>query len=156
MEKRDKIMKLELDKTYEYDLTDTMSFGDIKQERLYEFFKDGRNASFMLEEQLIHWFPELTRVEGNKDHDHIGDDGVKYDAKNFTKHGLNFMPSNQIGAGRKFDSTLAYQKANKLVYICCDIVEFPKVRVIFKEGKDLVKEFTKCRVTKTNRGVLFG
>ena len=149
-------MKVELNKTYEFDLTDTMSFGDIKQERLYEFFKDGRNASFMLEEQLIHWFPELTRVEGNKDHDHISENGVKYDAKNFTKGGLNFMPSNQIGAGRKFDSVIAYEKANKLVYICCDIVEFPKVRVIFKDGKDLVKDFPNCKVSKTNREVLFG
>ena len=149
-------MKLELNKTYDFDLTDTMSFGDIKQERLYEFFKDGRNASFMLEEQLIHWFPELTRVEGNKDHDHISENGVKYDAKNFTKGGLNFMPSNQIGAGREYDEVIAYEKANKLVYICCDIIDFPKVRVIFKSGKDLVKDFPKCRVTKTNREVLFG
>ena len=149
-------MKLELNKTYNFDLTDTMSFGDIKTERLYEFFKDGRNASFMLEEQLIHWFPELTRVEGNKDHDHISEDGVKYDAKNFTKGGLNFMPSNQIGAGRKFDSVIAYEKANKLVYICCDIIDFPKVRVIFKRGKDLVDSFPNCKVSKTNREVLFG
>ena len=149
-------MKIELNKTYDFDLTDTMSFGDIKQERLYEFFKDGRNASFMLEEQLIHWFPELTRVEGNKDHDHIGDDGTKYDAKNFTKYGLNFMPSNQIGAGRKFNSVIAYEKSNKLIYICCDIVDFPKVRVIFKRGKDLVRDFPSCSVSKKNREVLFG
>ena len=147
---------IKLNKTYNFDLKNTMSFGDIKTERLYEFFKDGRNASFMLEEQLIHWFPELTRVEGNKDHDHISEDGVKYDAKNFTKGGLNFMPSNQIGAGRKFDSVIAYEKANKLVYICCDIVDFPKVRVIFKSGKDLVKDFPNCKVSKTNREVLFG
>ena len=33
-------MKLELNTTYDFDLTDTMAFGDIKQERLYEFFKD--------------------------------------------------------------------------------------------------------------------
>jgi hypothetical protein len=133
-----------------------MSFGDISEERLYEFFKDGRNASFMLEEQLTHWFPELTRVEGNKDHDHISENGVKYDAKNFTKHGLNFMPSNQIGAGRKFDSVVAYQKANKLVYICCDIVDFPKVKVVFKDGKDLVKSYPSCKVSKNKRELLFG
>jgi|TARA_R110000744_G_scaffold375839_1_gene489644 hypothetical protein len=154
--KKIKVMKLKLNKTYEYDLTNTMSFGDIKQERLYEFFKDGRNASFMLEEQLTHWFPELTRVEGNKDHDHISENGVKYDAKNFTKHGLNFMPSNQIGAGRKFDSVVAYQKANKLVYICCDIVDFPKVKVVFKDGKDLVKSYPSCKVSKNKRELLFG
>ena len=147
---------IKLNKTYEFDLTDTMSFGDIKTERLYEFFKDGRNASFMLEEQLVHWFTDLTRVEGNKDHDHFDSKGVLYDAKNFTKGGLNFMPSNQIGAGREYDEVIAYEKANKLVYICCDIVDFPKVRVIFKSGKDLVKDFPKCRVTKTNREVLFG
>jgi len=149
-------MTIKLNKTYHFDLTDTMSFGDIKKERLYEFFKDGRNASFMLEEQLIHWFPELTRVEGNKDHDHISENGVKYDAKNFTKRGLNFMPSNQIGAGRKFDSEVAYDKANKLIYICCDIVDFPIVRVIFKHGKDLVKDFPNCKISKSNREVLFG
>ena len=149
-------MKLELNKTYEFDLTNTMSFGDISTERLYEFFKDGRNASFMLEEQLVHWFPELIRVEGNKDHDHIDDNGVKYDAKNFTNYGLNFMPSNQIGAGRKFNSIIAYEKANKLIYICCDIVDFPKVRVIFKEGKDLVRDFPSCSVSKKNREILFG
>ena len=149
-------MKLKLNKTYEYDLSNTISFGDISEKRLYEFFKDGRNASFMLEEQLTHWFPELTRVEGNKDHDHISENGVKYDAKNFTKYGLNFMPSNQIGAGRKFDSVIAYQKANKLVYICCDIVDFPKVKVIFKDGKDLVKSYPNCKVSKSKREMLFG
>ena len=149
-------MKLKLNKTYEFDLSNTISFGDISEKRLYEFFKDGRNASFMLEEQLTHWFPELTRVEGNKDHDHISENGVKYDAKNFTKYGLNFMPSNQIGAGRKFDSVIAYQKANKLVYICCDIVDFPKVKVIFKDGKDLVKSYPNCKVSKSKREMLFG
>ena len=149
-------MKVELNKTYDFDLTDTMSFGDIKQERLYEFFKDGRNASFMLEEQLIHWFPELTRVEGNKDHDHISEDGVKYDAKNFTKGGLNFMPSNQIGAGREYDEVIAYEKANKLVYLCCDIVDFPKVRVIALSGDECIKRFPKGKVSKNDRELLFG
>ena len=149
-------MKIELNKTYDFDLTGKMSFGDIPIERLYEFFKDGRNASFMLEEQLIHWFPKLTRIEGNKDHDHIDENDTKYDAKNFTKNGLSFMPSNQIGAGRKFNSVKAYQKANKLIYICCDIIDFPKVRVVFKSGVDLVKNFPNCKIYITNREVLFG
>ena len=66
------------------------------------------------------------------------------------------MPSNQIGAGRKFDSVVAYQKANKLVYICCDIVDFPKVKVVFKDGKDLVKSYPSCKVSKNKRELLFG
>ena len=146
---------IKLNKTYEFDLTDTMSFGDIKTERLYEFFKDGRNASFMLEEQLVHWFTDLTRVEGNKDHDHFDSKGVLYDAKNFTKGGLKFMPSNQLGAGRKFNESVAHTKAGKLIYICCDIVDFPKVRVIFKSGKDLIKSYPKCSIPKKDRELLF-
>jgi|TARA_R110000822_G_scaffold283224_1_gene404756 hypothetical protein len=155
MEKKDNMINLKLNKTYKFDLTDTMSFGNIRKERLYEFFKDGRNASFMLEEQLTHWFPNLTRVEGNKDHDHFDDNGTLYDAKNFTKYGLRFMPSNQMGAGRKFNESIAWKKADKLVYICCDIVDFPKVRVVFKSGKDLVNSYPKCSVPKKDREILF-
>tara|TARA_B100000287_G_C20643358_1_gene784289 strand:+ start:238 stop:708 length:471 start_codon:yes stop_codon:yes gene_type:complete len=150
------IMNIELNKVYEFDLTGKMSFGDISIDRLYDFFKDGRNASFMLEEQLTHWFTDLTRVEGNKDHDHFDSNGVLYDAKNFTKGGLRFMPSNQMGAGRKFNETIAHEKADKLVYICCDIVDFPKVRVVFKSGKELVKSYPKCSVPRKDREVLFG
>ena len=148
-------MKIELNKTYNFDI-DSVSFGNIPKERIHEFFKDGRVASFFLEEQLPHWFPELTRIEGNKDHDHVDTRGRKYDAKNFTKGGLRFMPSNQMGAGRKFNALVAHNKANKLIYICCDIVEFPRVRVKFIKGSELIKEYPKCSVPKSKREVLFG
>ena len=148
-------MKIELNKTYNFNI-DSVSFGSIPKVRIHEFFKDGRVASFFLEEQLPHWFPELTRIEGNKDHDHVDTLGRKYDAKNFTKGGLRFMPSNQMGAGRKFNALVAHDKANKLIYICCDIVEFPKVRVKFVKGSELIKEYPKCSVPKTKREVLFG
>ena len=148
-------MKIELNKTYNFNI-DSVSFGSIPKVRIHEFFKDGRVASFFLEEQLPHWFPELTRIEGNKDHDHVDTLGRKYDAKNFTKGGLRFMPSNQMGAGRKFNETIAHEKADKLVYICCDIVDFPKVRVVFKSGKELVKSYPKCSVPTKDREVLFG
>ncbi len=148
-------MKIELNKTYNFNI-DSVSFGSIPKVRIHEFFKDGRVASFFLEEQLPHWFPELTRIEGNKDHDHVDTHGRKYDAKNFTKGGLRFMPSNQMGAGRKFNALVAHKKANKLIYICCDIVEFPKVRVKFVKGSELIKEYPKCSVPKSKREVLFG
>ncbi len=148
-------MKIELNKTYNFNI-DSVSFGSIPKVRIHEFFKDGRVASFFLEEQLPHWFPELTRIEGNKDHDHVDTLGRKYDAKNFTKGGLRFMPSNQMGAGRKFNALVAHDKANKLIYICCDIVEFPKVRVKFVKGSELIKEYPKCSVPKSKREVLFG
>jgi len=109
----------------------------------------------MLEEWLAIYFPSLTRVEGNKDHDHIDTNGVKYDAKNFTKKGLKFMPSNQIGKGRTFDKTQAHEKAGKLVYICCDIVDFPQIHIRFIPGKDLMKKYPKCSVLFSKRSELF-
>lgn len=141
-------------KNYYIDLTDQVSFADIDKEILYELFKDGRNASFMLEIYLTTKFP-LTLVKGNKDHDHIDINGNKYDAKNFTKHGLKFMPSNQIGSGRCFDQTKAHDKANNLTYICCDIVDFPKIIIRFIDGCDLIKEYPKCIVPFNSRGKLF-
>jgi len=146
---------IRLNETYNFNVKN-VSFGNIPPDRILEFFKDGRVASFFLEEQLQHWFPELTRIEGNKDHDHLDRDGRKYDAKNFTKNGLKFKPSNQIGKGRKFNKEIAHAKAAKLRYICCDIVEFPKVRVKFVDGKDLVKEYPRCEISKGKREDLFG
>lgn len=148
-------MKIEFNKTYDFNINN-VSFGSIPKARIHEFFKDGRVASFFLEEQLQHWFPELTRIEGNKDHDHIDTVGRKYDAKNFTKNGLSFKPSNQKGQGRKFNKSVAHSKAKKLIFICCDIVEFPKVRVRFIRGPELVKEYPSCEIGKSKREVLFG
>lgn len=147
---------IEINKTYHFDLTGTISFGGLPEELLYEAYKDGRYSSHLLEAQLPVWFPQLTHVKGCADHDHIDTDGVKYDAKNFTRSGgLRFMPSNQIGAGRKFNKELAHEKAKKLVYICCDIVDFPKVRVRFAQGSELVKDYPKCAIPKSKRETFF-
>ena len=148
-------MKITKNKTYHFNVQN-VSFGNIPKERLPAFFQDGRVASFFLEEQLQYWFPELTRIEGNLDHDHVDREGREYDAKNFTKHGMGFMPSKQRGSGRKFNKEAAHVKADKLCYICCDIVEFPAVRVKFVDGKDLVKKYPNCSVGSSKREVLFG
>ena len=148
-------MEIQMYKTYSYNFTNEVKFGSLPVEILHKLFQDGRNASFMLEEWLAIYFPSLTRVEGNKDHDHIDTNGVKYDAKNFTKKGLKFMPSNQIGKGRTFDKTQAHEKAVKLVYICCDIVDFPQIHIRFIPGKDLMKKYPKCSVLFSKRSELF-
>ena len=147
-------MKIEHSKTYSFEVKN-FSFGEIPREELIENFKDGRCCSWFMEPQIVKWFPELKRVKGNKDHDHIDDNGVKYDAKNFTKNGLKFMPSNQLGAGRSFNESIAHSKANDLVYICCDIVDFPKVRVRFEKGSELVKRFPSCQINKGSREEFF-
>ena len=76
--------------------------------------------------QLTKWFPVLKHVTGNKDHDQIDNKGNLYDAKNFTKNKVK--PSNQLGQ-TEFLYDIAHQKANKLIYICCDIIDFPDVKV---------------------------
>jgi hypothetical protein len=147
-------MEIILDKTYSFEI-ENFSFGDIPREELISNFKDGRCCSWFMEPQITKWFPELKRVHGNRDHDHIDSSGVKYDAKNFTKNGLAFMPSNQLGAGRKFNESIAHQKASGLIYICCDIVDFPSIRVKFARGSDLVQKYPSCKIKKGERGEFF-
>jgi len=143
-------MKIELNKTYEFEIAN-FSFGDLTSAELVEVFMDGRFASPFLERQLAKWFPDLKHVTGNKPHDHVDSSGTLYDAKNFTKNGLKFMPSNQLGQGRKFEAKVAHEKAEKLVYISCDIVDFPKLRVRFTAGTKLVKEYPDCKIPLKER-----
>ena len=143
-----------LNRTFAFDLAGQVRFGELSTDTLYTIFKDGRNASFMLEEWLTLKFP-LTRVLGNRDHDHVDELGNKYDAKNFTKGGLKFMPSNQIGAGRQFNKEIAHQHAGELIYICCDIVDFPRIRVRFINGSELMATYPKCSIPFRKRESLF-
>ena len=148
-------MRVVHNKIYEFEI-ENLAFGDLSTESLHEAFKDGRVASHLLERQLAVWFPELTHVKGCKFHDHKGTDGALYDAKNFTKNGLKFMPSNQRGAGRTFIVETAHEKAKKLIYIACDIVDFPRVRVKFADGIDLIEEYPTCKIPFGHREKLFG
>ena len=45
--------------------------------------------------------------------------------------------------------------ANNMIYIFCDIVNFPKVNVIFKNGSDL-KNYKKGSIPYGDYDVLFG
>ena len=147
-------MKIEFDKTYTFDFTGTVSFGQLPEAVICEMFKDGRLASHFLERQLEVWFPELTFVNA-KGHDHLDEQGVKYDQKCFTKGGLKFMPSTMIGAGRSLNEEVAQEHANEINYIACDIVDFPVVRVVFKTGADLVKDYPKCAIPFKDRQKVF-
>ena len=60
------------------------------------------------------------------------------------------------GAGRSLDVEAAQDHAQELIYIIHDNLDFPKVRVVFKRGSDLIKDFPSCKIRKTKREVLFG
>ena len=154
----DVMSRVELDKTFTYNLGGTVSFGDLSENVVEDLFKDGRIASHAIERQIEIWFPDLTFVN-KKGYDHIDSSGRKYDAKNFTKaSGMNFMPSIMKGGGRSYDEEIAHGHAKEMIYIPCDIVDFPIVRVVFKKGSDLLKEYPDCSISMTpeNREWLFG
>jgi|ETNvirnome_2_300_1030623.scaffolds.fasta_scaffold03114_3 hypothetical protein len=151
--------KIKFNNVYKFNLTGTFGFGNLTTEALVEIFKDGRVASHLLEPQLVTWFPELKHIKGCKDHDHVNrdDENIKYDAKNFTTaSGCKFMPSGMIGTGRKFDEKQFLFKTENMNYIICDIVDFPKVNVVFKKGQDLSIQYPNGCITKTKRQELFG
>jgi hypothetical protein len=150
-----KIDKFEFDKVYETEIdTEEFKFGDIDRESLIALFRDGRIAAYFFERQIPYWFPQLTFVD-QAGYDHVDEEGNKYDAKGFTKNGCKFMPSNQIGAGRKFNAEVAHQHANEIAYIIHDITTFPSVKVIFKTGSSLLKDFPNCSITYAKKGLLF-
>lgn len=150
---------IEFDKIFSFNLSGTYSFGSLSKSALIEILKDGRVTSHLLEPQLVEWFPELRHVKGCKDHDHVNkvDESIKYDAKNFTPAGgCKFMPSGMIGTGRKFNEEQFLLKTENMNYIICDIVDFPKVSVIFKKGSELAIQYPNGTITKSRRGELFG
>lgn len=148
-------MQHELNKTYHFNIpTENLRFGDLSGEECVELFRDGRVAAPFFERQIPKWFPALTFVD-KKGYDHVDLDGRCYDAKGFTNGGCKFMPSRMLGVGRTFDQEEAQGHAEELIYIIHEIIDFPKVRVIFKRGSDLVKDFPKCSIPKGKREVLF-
>ena len=149
-------MQVELDKTFEFDLSGKVQFGDMPQEAVYDLFKDGRVASKFLEHTLPTWFEDLDFVDG-VGHDHVSkSNGRKYDLKGFTKLGACYAPSNMLGARRKIDEAVVHAHAQEIDYIFSDITEFPKVRIIFKSGADLVKQWPSTKIPLKDRATLFG
>lgn len=135
-----KSMKIKFNKVFEFDLTNKVMFGDLTIDELIEVYRDGRQSAPVMERQLVHWFSELTYVN-KKGYDHIDKNGNRYDHKSFTSLGLKFAPSAMIGAGRKIDKKIAAKHSMETNYICCDITNFPKVRVVFSTGCELMTRF---------------
>tara|TARA_Y100000287_G_C14213211_1_gene352037 strand:+ start:88 stop:537 length:450 start_codon:yes stop_codon:yes gene_type:complete len=140
-----------------YDFTVNASFGDLPQDLINTMFQDGRVASKFLENHLPYWFTDLEFVDA-KGYDHVNrNTGRKLDAKCFTKGGLGYAPSAMVGAGRKIDLHEAHSHADTIDYIACDVVEFPKVRIRFVKGSDLVKNYPNkgCKVPFKDRDNFF-
>ena len=145
-------MIIEFNKVYHFECN--ASFGSLSQEKINKLFMDGRKASGFLELQLEEWFDGLVFEDGKGyDHRHVKMN-FKTDAKCFTKHGANFSPSKMLGFGREVNEEELWKHAMSMIYTFCDIVDFPKVRVIFKPGCDLT-QYPKGKIPFKHRNILF-
>ena len=119
------------------------SFGNLPQAIIIEIFKDGRPFSHFIEKWLMLNY-ELIHIGGCKSYDFVdsNDENIKYDQKTFTKKGgCNFMPSNMIGEGRKFNKEIFEEKAKQLIYIIVSNVNFPEIKIKFVKGVDLIVDY---------------
>ena len=148
-------MKIQYDTTYEFNFAGKVQFGDLPEEMLYELFQDGRVASKFLEHTIPTWFEDLTFVDA-KGYDHVDKNGRQYDLKGFTKGGASYAPSTMLGAGRKIQLDELHAHAREIDYILSDVTEFPRVRIVFKRGTDLVESYPSGKINKNQKKVLFG
>ena len=149
-------MKINYETIYHFDLSGKVQFGDLPQQELYELFKDGRVASKFLEHYIPLWFPELKFVDADGyDHVDVATGQLKWDLKGFTKSGASYVPSSMIGAGRKINIQEAHSHANTIDYIFSDITNFPKIRIQFKTGTEMVTRFPKGKIKPEQINELF-
>jgi hypothetical protein len=147
--------QVEFNKVFEFDFGGQVQFGDLPLEEVYELYKDGRVSSKFLEHYIPIWFPELKFVDQDG-YDHIDANGVKYDLKGFTiSSGAGYAPSNMVGAGRKINISEMHAHAKTINYIFSDITKFPEIRIIFKTGEDMVRDYPNGKIKPNQRDKLF-
>ena len=157
----DKLKKLtqEIDfgKVYRHNLKGQIKFGIIPEEALYELFRDGRAVAPPIQLLLSIWFPELKFVD-KVEHDylHMDDEKIRFEHKSFTSHGLLFAPSHMTGKGRTIEPERFRACAQKTIYIICDVTSFPKINIVFKDGKELFDAYPKGKVPFCQKHHLFG
>ena len=138
------------------DLTGTVRFGPLSREQTIEVFKDGRALARFIEYSLPVWFPQLKFVDGRGyDHIFIDNEKKRVECKICTGNGVCFAPSNMTGKGRKINKEKFHKLAAELIYVFCDSVDFPMLRVVFKTGKELIKEYPMGRIPLKHREKLF-
>jgi len=146
--------KVVYDKVFEFDFTGQVQVGPLSEAALHKLFKDGRIASHFLEQCIPLWFSDLTFVD-KKGYDHEDSTGHKYDLKGFTVRGASYVPSKMLGAGRKINLVEVENHAKYISYIFSDITNFPKVRIVFKTGKVMLKNFPSGKVKSNEIDKLF-
>lgn len=134
-------MKFDYTKIYDFDLSNSIKFGKIKNEDIYEIFKDGRITGLLAEYFIESEFSNINRVRNaNSSLDVINDKGLKCEIKVFTKNGVSFLPSNQKGEGRKFDKEKYHLRVQNIDYfIIVDISQLPVMKIASIKSSAVLK-----------------
>ena len=123
----------DVENAYVLDITGTVKFDSIPPESLYELYKDGRVFGPLAEELTAKRFKKMVKspeLNGFWDVQHTTW-GHTYEVRTLTKGGANLIPSNQIGAGRKYNEEEYLEKLNNIYgFILFDIRNIPEIRII--------------------------
>jgi len=124
---------------------------------LISLYQDGRVFSHFIERWLPSIYSGLTHIPGCEKYDHVdsANSNIKYDQKTFTKRGCNFMPSNMIGEGRKFDPVIFKEKTANLNYIIVSNVNFPEIKIRFVTGVELADKYPNGKIPFTKFNEFF-
>ena len=65
------------------------------------------------------------------------------------------MPSSMIGTGRKFNQEDFLEKVGKMNYIIVDNSQFPKIKIKWMTGKELIKQYPKGDISPSARSLFY-
>lgn len=125
-------------------------FAGLDKWALRRLFLDGRFASSVLNEVVPLLYPGLTKTD--EPYVTFRDvNGNPYLLRMFTSTGLKFMPSKQIGVGRKFDIRETVSRGANLTVICAGANDFPNVWFSFIPFSTLIKNYPDAIVPTHDR-----
>jgi hypothetical protein len=147
-------MLIKLNETYKFKI-DNLAFGELSKNEIIVIFKDGRNSSSLLSKHIEKWFPSLTCMsQDNKGYDFIDSNGIEYECKSFTENGATICQSSMHGGHREFDEIQHHINLSKYIYMIVDIVNFPEIKIIFKNGIEL-SHYKNGKIPFKDRDIIF-
>ena len=98
-------MEFEIDNFYYIGLS-KFKISDLKDIQIQELFSDGRVCSYVIEKIIENKFSNLRKTNGNCNFDFLDTkNNLKFEMRGMSKlsKSINLIPSNMIGAKRKYD-----------------------------------------------------
>jgi|ETNvirnome_2_300_1030623.scaffolds.fasta_scaffold66528_2 hypothetical protein len=166
----DIMKKLELNKTYEFDLGDMSHCGKSHEDMIKYYNGNSSPLSFFVEQmKLPEWFDNIVydtsaaviwenghKITIKPDLRDKETRTILMDQKAYNLKGGDFTRSSMKGAGRKVhkEKWVAWVKAQ--TFIWTDFTELPKVRVIALLGEECLTRFPNGKIGKKAKELLFG